>query len=223
MIINMSCPKCGAQASEYDEHKWQCLKCGNKFILSPEAPSHTYFQNTVNIHGRAMYELDVSTVRHAVTKIVRAGEYEPETFEAKFTTYNTELSECQRAVMKQKVQTIVWTIVSVISGIIAGVLAVNLAMGTIAVVSAVFAWKQFQKMMSSRHRIQQIENGIADLKLEEQQEMSIGYDILCPHCQNLFESVVGPDAVSPEGLVHCLKCGKQFFIQEGDSYPVVFK
>jgi len=31
MIVNMACPKCGGQATEYDEKKWSCLRCPRKF------------------------------------------------------------------------------------------------------------------------------------------------------------------------------------------------
>lgn len=35
-VISMACPKCGKQATEYDENKWQCLHCGRKFIYKDE-------------------------------------------------------------------------------------------------------------------------------------------------------------------------------------------
>ncbi len=31
-VISMACPKCGKQATEYAENKWQCLHCGRKFL-----------------------------------------------------------------------------------------------------------------------------------------------------------------------------------------------
>jgi DNA-directed RNA polymerase subunit RPC12/RpoP len=40
----MACPRCGKQATEYDEKKWQCLHCGTKFLYEePKAP-------IVNVH-----------------------------------------------------------------------------------------------------------------------------------------------------------------------------
>lgn len=43
-IVPMACPKCGRQATEYDDNKWQCLHCGIKFVYKEEkAP-------VINVH-----------------------------------------------------------------------------------------------------------------------------------------------------------------------------
>jgi len=34
-IESMLCPKCGKQATEYDENKWRCCFCNAKFIYQP--------------------------------------------------------------------------------------------------------------------------------------------------------------------------------------------
>jgi len=36
--IDMSCPKCGKETTEYQQNHWQCLKCGVKFIYDPSQP-----------------------------------------------------------------------------------------------------------------------------------------------------------------------------------------
>ncbi len=43
-VILMACPKCGKQATEYDDNKWQCLHCGVKFVYKAEQPP------VVNVH-----------------------------------------------------------------------------------------------------------------------------------------------------------------------------
>ena len=57
--INCACPRCGKQTTEYDEDKWTCLHCGNKFVIKPEEPS-TIVNSTLNVNGEALYDLDVA-------------------------------------------------------------------------------------------------------------------------------------------------------------------
>ena len=40
-IQKMNCPQCGHRASEYMEHRWECLKCGFRFVYEPPGPSTT--------------------------------------------------------------------------------------------------------------------------------------------------------------------------------------
>ena len=37
--FDVKCPKCGKQSAEYDENKWECLHCGNKFVYREESPA----------------------------------------------------------------------------------------------------------------------------------------------------------------------------------------
>jgi predicted nucleic-acid-binding Zn-ribbon protein len=43
-VFSMACPKCGSQATEYAENKWQCLRCGVKFVYEDEKPP------VINVH-----------------------------------------------------------------------------------------------------------------------------------------------------------------------------
>jgi len=36
-IVDMRCPRCGKQATEYDKNKWRCLSCNAKFIYEEPA------------------------------------------------------------------------------------------------------------------------------------------------------------------------------------------
>jgi protein-arginine kinase activator protein McsA len=62
MLINIACPKCGGKATEYDDKKWSCSFCGNKFIFTVD-PSHTFVQSNVHIQGEAPFELDVAKAK----------------------------------------------------------------------------------------------------------------------------------------------------------------
>ena len=56
-VYDMACPKCGKQATEYDENKWRCLHCGNKFIYKEERPSYE-INTTVNIESSALFDVE---------------------------------------------------------------------------------------------------------------------------------------------------------------------
>jgi len=56
-VHDMRCPKCGKQSTEYDEDKWQCLHCGNKFIYREE--SDTY-NTSVNVQGSTLFDIDTA-------------------------------------------------------------------------------------------------------------------------------------------------------------------
>lgn len=37
-IVNMNCPRCKKEATEYATNKWKCLHCGGKFLYDANAP-----------------------------------------------------------------------------------------------------------------------------------------------------------------------------------------
>jgi len=39
--VLMSCPKCGKESTEYDNNRWRCLHCGQKFFFDPNAKKNT--------------------------------------------------------------------------------------------------------------------------------------------------------------------------------------
>jgi DNA-directed RNA polymerase subunit RPC12/RpoP len=49
MKIDMSCPKCGKEATEYQANHWQCLKCGVKFIYDPSQPDEPDEKNEIDL------------------------------------------------------------------------------------------------------------------------------------------------------------------------------
>ena len=48
-IVDMRCPRCGKQATEYEKNKWRCLICNNKFIYeTPVQPNSCTVEQHVN-------------------------------------------------------------------------------------------------------------------------------------------------------------------------------
>jgi len=49
-IVDMRCPRCGRQATEYEENKWRCLNCNTKFIYEgPVQPNNYNLEEHVHI------------------------------------------------------------------------------------------------------------------------------------------------------------------------------
>ena len=92
-------------------------------------------------------------------------------------------------------------------------------------IPAVMCWKKW-KLQGERidvhlRAIRHYEQLKTEKELEGQQEITVGNYILCPHCEKVFEFVKSENW--PEGLKHCLGCGKQFYTSQGRSYPATFK
>jgi ribosomal protein L37AE/L43A len=244
MITNMACPKCGGQASEYDDHKWSCLKCGNKFVFTPESPSQTYVQSTVNIHGQATYELDVKNAIPAVTKSMKRLAVEPDYFREAYTEQCNVISKLRAAIMKDKVYKIVWLCASILFGLFAVIaiwevlviifrstddgqdhtdaLAMCFVTGVPALICLLFWFNKRRVIRIAETQQQAWGRSKATLEMQKTEDVTVGSYILCPHCETVYE-YVEINKAGIEGLKHCLGCGKQFFTTRGYSYPVIFK
>src|SRR5665213_2181975 len=102
MIVNMACPKCGGQATEYDEKKWSCLRCGNKFVFAPVQPSHTFVQSNVHIQGQAAFELDAANAKLPVPKTVKMIEHDPNYFGKRIADNILKITAHQRQASRKK-------------------------------------------------------------------------------------------------------------------------
>ena len=56
-VYDMKCPRCGKQSTEYDENKWQCLHCGNRFVYKEESPTYQS-QTNVSIQGSSLFDVE---------------------------------------------------------------------------------------------------------------------------------------------------------------------
>ena len=102
MIVNMACPKCGGQATEYDENKWSCLRCGNKFIFAPEQPRQTIVQSNVHIQGQSNFELDTANARSPVPRMVKMAEHDPDYFGKRMAGNTLQITRLQQLLRRKK-------------------------------------------------------------------------------------------------------------------------
>jgi len=225
MVVNLACPKCGGQSTEYDEHKWSCLHCGNKFIYAPISPpqTHNYVQNTVNVIGQTTYELDVTRSKPAKavtkTRYELYGHHEDSDHQCQLQT----LDNYQRELSSSKSWVTCCLTVAAVFGfltIICGIRILSILSGLIALAALYTGWESWTRangenisIKSAQADIQSTEQKISALKNET---VIVGYQPVCPFC---MADVANPS----EGLSHCLKCGKQFHYSNQCSYPVKFR
>ena len=239
MIVNMACPKCGGQSTEYDDKKWSCLRCGNKFVYEPTQASHTLVQSNVHIQGQATFELDVENVKSPLPKMVKMIEYD-----ASF--YGKQIEAKKGAIAASKVikypiyiLQVVFLSICVLLVLVELLCFYSIAFyshddpsgNVVAVVGvgiffAISFWlfRKFRKRIKYQDLIiQHCQQTIYSLEYQNQTDAKIGDYIVCPHCETPFEYVVLNSMPPAESLKHCLNCGRQFFTSGLNSYPVRFK
>ena len=241
MIVNMACPKCGGQATEYDEKKWSCLRCGNKFVFAPVQPSHTFVQSNVHIQGQATFELDAANVKPSSPKMVKMIEHDPNYFGKQIADNALKISWHQRQLLSKKIGKNFALFICVLMWLFGGILCLgalagppnpNDTSGMFGVVVVLglfslapyFAYRNFKKEMNEYNlmvrNLQQINSSLEQQNL---MDTKVGDFILCPHCTTTLDYVSVNSPPPIEGLKHCLKCGRQFFTSGLNSFPVLFK
>jgi DNA-directed RNA polymerase subunit RPC12/RpoP len=242
MIVNMACPKCGGQSTEYDENKWSCLRCGNKFIFAPEQPSQTFVQSNVHIEGQATFELDAVNIKPPSPKMVKMAEHDPDYFTERIANNAYKITDLQEQVPKKIIIKYIalfffialmcWCGIVVGVGVFAephdtdtvgGVIIVLIFFGLLSLIPF-YVYRRFRR--EAREYKSQIKNlQQANLSMEQQNltDTKIGDYIICPYCTSPSDYVALKFRPPVEGLKHCLKCGRQFFTSGLNSYPVLFK
>jgi|SRR5665213_263168 len=242
MIVNMACPKCGGQATEYDENKWSCLRCGNKFIFAPVQPSQTIVQSNVNIQGQATFELDAANTKPPVPRMVKMIEHDPDYFGKHIANNALKTAALQSQLSGGKIKKSIALLIFLVmlfwcgSVVCVGVFAephdsddvvagiVLLVFSGLVSLIPFYVYRRFREQVreynSTIRNLQQ-----ANLSMEQQNLMDtkIGDYVICPYCAvpSDYFALKSPPPV--EGLKHCLKCGRQFFTSGLNSYPVLFK
>jgi ribosomal protein L37AE/L43A len=242
MVVNMACPSCGKQATEYDEHKWSCLHCGNKFVFVPPTSPQTnnYVQSTVNAVGQPTYELDVQRAKPAKPIIKTRYEYNPEEFsyppesipaldqEVDFTEglgYGTR--NVQEIINRNRNSKIIWLCWSALFGILAffgmitgSWLLICIFPAAVSVINLCIRFRDTGEIDSmvniAEARWRRTEQERIDFEARKNEKITVGYQPVCPFC---IAEIIGTSA----GLTHCQKCGKQFHYSNERSYPLKFR
>ena len=238
----MACPKCGGQSTEYDDKKWSCLRCGNKFVYEPTQASHTLVQSNVHIQGQATFELDVENAKPPFPKIVKMIEHDPSYF-GKLIEDNKRVIATSIA-LKKPAYILKNLFLCFLFFVGLGEVCVGLDLLTnksnsnddvnaffasifggvgLFVVSFMLFWKFRKSVKQHDAVIQHCQQTIYSLEYQNQTDTKIGDYIICPHCENPFEYVPLNSLPPAESLKHCLNCGRQFFTSGLNSYPVRFK
>jgi|ERR1700722_828526 len=239
MIINMACPKCGAQATEYDEKKWSCLRCGNKFVYEPVQPSHTFVQSNVQIHGQATFELDVANAKSPLPKMVKMIEYDPSYFGKQIAGENNKITGYKALKYPIYILQAVFLSICVVLVLVellcfysimfyshddfVGNIVAVVGVGVFFFISFLL-FRRFRSAIKTHNlNIQNCQQAIYSFEHQNQTDTKVGDYIVCPHCETAFEYIPLNSAPPTESLKHCLNCGRQFFNSGLNSYPVKFK
>jgi DNA-directed RNA polymerase subunit RPC12/RpoP len=240
MIVNMACPKCGGQATEYDEKKWSCLRCGNKFVYAPVQPSHTFVQSNVHIQGQATFELDVANAKLPSPKMAKMIEHDPNYFGKRIADNAFKITVYQREVSPKKtiknfalfICVLMWSFVGLMtlpaicdpdSDVRTSMWVGLVLLGLLSLIPF-FVFRKFRKEMCEYNLlIQKFQQENSFLEQQNLMDTRVGDYIICPHCETTSDYVPLNSPPPVEGLKHCLKCGRQFFTSGLNSYPVLFK
>ncbi len=217
MLVDMRCPKCGGNSTQYDERKWRCLHCSNYFLYEPIEAPKTTVQHFVNISGDAQYDLDVSGATNARPLYDTVEDGWPNAIaELKYVNvviavYRGPLSENRNKMWGY----VIGTIVSGGAAVVAMSNASLLALLVSGFLTCLFGsrWTEYvEKVQIAEKMVGEHEQKKAEL-LSTKNAKLIGYRPLCPYCRAEAEA-------SNKTLTHCLKCGKRFYYAEPTSFPI---
>jgi len=226
-IINCACPKCGKQTTEYDNDKWTCLHCGNKFVIKPEAETHINNNNFTDIHSDALFDIDPN------------GTEPSSSFTDLYSLTGTEAKKSLNMLLGGKDISGGW--VFIIFGIPITAAALFLSSIGGSVTGGILFLIGYFFIYIKNFNIEHAESRIySELKTTE---IHYKNTYKCPHCnaviketsidydelqrfilnfamgQNKFENnsesteALGLYMPTPEnGFEHCVSCGKQFYV-----------
>jgi DNA-directed RNA polymerase subunit RPC12/RpoP len=215
-VQSMSCPKCGRQATEYAEGKWQCLHCGIKFLYEKPTAPITNIATTVSLDAAALYDIEAGGPANNKPLMKTSGSVYgcDESFmliRRKWAAADDIASFAGKAT------------VFVIPFLILGMCAKSslLTTGGLLLLVASIALYVALRVRSRRLR-DEMYNRERELALIPGPQKQVGTIVLCPYCRADYKSYPH-DEQSPRQLTHCLKCGKQFLIDGLNSYRIRLK
>ena len=213
-VHDMRCPKCGKQSTEYDENKWQCLYCGNRFVYKEESPT---YQSQTNVHLETNSLFDLEPYDWGNERLI----------EDRYLNLHSRGDDKIWAELDIRQQGRSLLIVlpgalSLWSFIIAAIVlndggysrsmegVVLLIVGLLCAVISVF-------FVMKRNNVARERDERADY-LETLKE-PVGWITLCPACKEEHSRYRFSDKDLASGPVHCqaYSCGKQFMLLNGKA------
>ena len=219
-VYDMKCPRCGKQSTEYDENKWQCLHCGNRFVYKEESPTYQS-QTNVSIQGSSLFDVEPydpgneQPIEEPYLKVHSLG-FDEEWAELDIREgggvflvsfplvigltgfFGGGVLLAEYHINNGKDSLVVMSIGAFIAGII----------------GAVYFVKNF--MIQNKTRLEKDER---EAYLETLKE-SVGWIALCPSCKEEHSQYRNEEKDPTSGPVHCKSCGKQFMLLDGKAHAI---
>ena len=216
MLVDMRCPKCGGNSTQYDERKWRCLHCSNYFLYEPIEPPKTTVQHFVNISGDAQYDLDVSGATAARPQYDTLKDGWP----TAVYSYNSEVESIAKYEKEATGRFGFFTICVVVMFFLIMVTVMfanaNSAWGYLTALAAFYGlsplFGSLTDYFEARSCVKSAKQRKEALENPESRNL-VAYQPLCPYCRAEVSAI-------NKVLTHCLKCGKRFYYAEPTSFPI---
>ena len=209
-IYEMSCPKCGKQSSEYDENKWKCLSCGNKFMYKDERVTQ-HLNATVSIQESTLFDVEPwdasceTPIIESYKDVHSMNAWKTATRKSKDYPDWFVLSLPLTGILF--FLGIIGTLETSGAGAACLVLGVMVFVGSVtSVIAQKRGWKQ---------RAEEMKESIPVLM------KTVGWIALCPYCGKEHSRYMERERAnlsSSSSTTHCSSCGKQFFLLNGKSH-----
>ena len=201
----MKCPRCGKQSTEYDENKWQCLTCSNKFVYKEESPTYQS-QTNVSIQGSSLFDVEPWEMTN-----------ERSLMEPYFNLHPQELVDLKRKKNWGPGSIIAASAAIVFLGMVSITCILHDALAAASICIGVFIGIGALVIMLSTKRDREIRGEIESLR---RKKIPIGWITLCPACKEEHSRYRNEEKDPTSGPVHCKSCGKQFMLLEGKSHVI---
>lgn len=204
-VYQMSCPKCGKQAAEYAEDKWQCLSCQHKFIYKNESAT---VNNTTNVNVASSLLLDVEPADPNDRVMIERPYLERYPLE--------QMPEMQRAAKLRSGRTAYWVKTILLIVLLWALLTSSHWLLATSVVALIFCLALFIDWGNVRYAARMA----VKAKQLETKTTTVGWITLCPYCKNEYARFTMAGGTSETSSVHCTKCGKQFMLIKGEAFKI---
>ena len=212
-VYDMKCPRCGKQSTEYDENKWQCLHCSNKFVYKEESPTYQS-QTTVNIQGTQLVDLepyDSANERPYEEPYLKRHslEEDPKRKELKrrYAIWD-EWNQALFPIFLLASASIIFFALQTFQTVWGKVL--TLSAPSLPLVLKLITWRKMGKIKAKWEQRRRSLNSRKEI---------VGWWALCPSCKKKKSSFCYDEKKPASGPVHC-ECGKQFMLREGKSHAI---